>query len=360
MKLEEIPLSNLILDPNNYRLQDNVGFYAVPVEKFALEQTQKNTRQRLNEEGLSSLIDSIRSNGFLPIERIVVTPYEYAEDKFLVIEGNRRVAALLILQEQASSGIEIQRDLETVFSAVPCVVFDGGEYPHFRETLMGVRHVGGIREWGGYQRAKLIADLIDKYSVDASEVSSQLGLRLGEVSRRYRAFKALEQMGESDEFGEYADPSMYPLFHELMSSPITRNWLGWNDQTLAFEKTDEAEQFFMLISPREVEGQKTKKAKVRTYGDVRELKKIIPNSGALAMLLDESRTFLDALTVARKDELSRKWRSELTEASTALEKIGALEVKSFSSDDLDALANLREMIDQVLHIHRTVTKANDE
>ncbi|WP_120078124.1 ParB N-terminal domain-containing protein [Aurantiacibacter odishensis] len=358
MQIKELPLDDLLLDPNNYRLQDTGGFYTIPIEKYALEQIQKNTRQKLKDEGLDSLTDSIRSNGFLPIERIVVTPYDYDDGKYLVVEGNRRVAALMGLREQARVGVDMHEGLSRVFGAVPCVVFEEGEYPHFRETLMGVRHVGGIREWGGYQRAKLIADLIDKHGVETNEVSSQLGLRLSEVNRRYRAFKALEQMEESEEFGEFADPSQYPLFHELMSSPITRNWVGWNDQTLSFDKSEQAEQFFMLISPREIEGQKAKKPKVRTYGDVREMKKIIPNSSALTMLLDESRTFLDALTVARKDELSSKWRSEIAEAATALEKIGALEVKSFKDEDVEALENIRDMAEQVLNIYNTVTAAD--
>jgi hypothetical protein len=47
----------------------------------------------LRTEGLTELKNSILANGFLDFERIVVQPYEPVDGLFLVIEGNRRVAA---------------------------------------------------------------------------------------------------------------------------------------------------------------------------------------------------------------------------------------------------------------------------
>ena len=72
---------------------------------FASESAQKETMRLLKAESLSELIKSIKSNGFLPIERIVVSPH--GEDGFyLVIEGNRRVAALKMIQRQKISRVD--------------------------------------------------------------------------------------------------------------------------------------------------------------------------------------------------------------------------------------------------------------
>lgn len=359
MEQRDIPLDSLLLDPNNYRLQEVSGYISVPEERFQLEQVQKTTLQRLQKESLKELQKSVLANGFLPIERIVVTPYLNNDDVYLVIEGNRRVAALISLREQERSGIEIPERVSAVFDAVPCIVFeDDGEFPFFKETLMGVRHVGGIKEWGGYQRAKLIADLRDVHKLDSPEISDRLGLPLQEVNRRYRAFKALQQMELNEDFSEHADPAMYPLFHEAISLPVVRTWLGWNDQTTAFDNDEAQEQFYQLITPTIDQGTgRRTDAKLRTYSDVRELKRILPNNEAKSLLLDDSRTFLDALTIARKDELSKKWKSEVSEAATALQKIGALEVKNLTQDDVAAIENLRDMATQVLAIHTTVTAA---
>lgn len=94
MEAKDIPLDCLLLDPNNYRLQEVSGYVSVASERFQLEQVQKTTLLRLQDEGLRELQKSIVANGFLPIERIVVSPYPEADGKYLVIEGNRRVAAL--------------------------------------------------------------------------------------------------------------------------------------------------------------------------------------------------------------------------------------------------------------------------
>lgn len=357
MDSREIALDQLLLDPNNYRLQEASGYVSVPAERFQLDQVQKTTLQRLQQESLKELQKSIVSNGFLPIERIVVTPYEHDDKLFLVIEGNRRVAALKSLREQFRAGIDIPARVVSVFDAVPCIVFDhDAEFPFFKETLMGVRHVGGIKEWGGYQRAKLIVDLADVHSLELVEIAERLGLSVQEVNRRYRAFKAFQQMEQNEEYAEYADPSKYPLFHEAMSLPAVRSWLAWNDQEKRFENSEAEDQFFQLISPQKNEDTgRVSDPKLRTYADVRELKRILPNSEAKSLLLDDSRSFLDALTIARKDELSRKWKSEVSEAAAALENISALEVRHLRQDDVDAIKNLREMADQVLAIHKSVT-----
>ena len=122
METKDIPLDNLLLDPNNYRLQEVSGYVSVAPERFQLEQIQKTTLQRLQQENLKELQKSIVSNGFLPIERIVVAPYEQDEDKYLVIEGNRRVAALKSLREQERAGIPIPSAVSAVFDGVPCIV----------------------------------------------------------------------------------------------------------------------------------------------------------------------------------------------------------------------------------------------
>jgi hypothetical protein len=74
---------------------------------------------------------------------------------------------------------------------------------------MGVRHVSGIDQWGGYQRAKLVVELRDDFKLEAGEVAERLGMSTHEVNRRYRAFKALQQMLQDEEYLDFAKPEMY-------------------------------------------------------------------------------------------------------------------------------------------------------
>jgi len=211
MKAEAISLNDLLLDPNNYRLQEQDSFAQIEPNRFHLDRVQSGTLSRLRRENIRPLRDSIYSNGFLEIERIVVTPYEHADGKYLVIEGNRRIAALLQLREEYETGINVPQSVVDVFEAVPCLVVDGkGQETFFREAIMGIRHVGGIKEWGGFQRAKLISDLQDTHLLDSASIAQRLGLSVQEVNRRYRAFRALQQMSEDEVYSEYATAAMYP------------------------------------------------------------------------------------------------------------------------------------------------------
>lgn len=358
MQAQQIPIDSLLLDPVNYRLQDEPGYNHVSEDKFHLEQVQKNTFNRIKQTGIKELHDSIVANGFLPIERIVVSPYKSDEQKgmFIVIEGNRRVAALKQIKDEVAGGVEIPSNVIETLSEVPCIVFDDQEnQAFFKETLMGIRHVGGIKQWGGYQRAKLISDLRDVHNVDAQDVAAKLGMSTREVNRRYRAFKALQQMREDDDFGDLAAPTLYPLFHEAIAVPDVKEWLGWSDEKNQFLKADELHQFYALISPFTPDDSNTERSpKLVTYSDVRQLKHVLPNPEAKRFLLDLERPFLDSLTIANKAELSKKWREELSEAIASLEGIGALEVRNFSGDDVALLKRIEAATQQIMEIHQAV------
>ncbi len=357
MRAQDIALDKLLLDPNNYRFQDEGGFRPTPDDRAHLDQVQRASFQRVKASGIKELHDSILSNGFLPIERIVVTPYgdDEAGDLYLVIEGNRRVAALRQIQEELNGGVAIAPNVVSVLQAVPCVVIDRDEgTPHFRETLMGIRHVGGIREWGGYQRAKLIADLRDNYHLEAADVAAKLGLSTREVNRRYRAFKALQQMREDDEYGDLAEPGLYPIFHEAIAGAEIREWLGWNQESNTFGNMEAVSQFYSMITPSLPEQGPEQPPKLKNFSDIRQLKSVLPNPDAKRFLLDPERSFLDALTVAGREELSRKWRHELTEASASLEGIGALEVRNFTPADVALLDRLAVAVRDIKEVYEAI------
>ncbi|MBA4009246.1 MAG: hypothetical protein C0486_10760 [Erythrobacter sp.] len=354
MQPQAIPLDQLLLDPNNYRLQDNDNYNLVSEERYAEDNVQDRTQKKLEKHSLKELVASIRSNGFLEIERIVVTPYEHSEGKYLIIEGNRRVAALKLLREDDLGGINVPDQVRRTFDAVPCLVAEGQEEAFFKEALMGIRHVGGIKEWGGFQRAKLIADLRDRHNLEAGEVADRLGMSVQEVNRRYRAFSALRQMENDEGFGEYANPSMYPIFHEAVSLPILREWAGWNQQTNMFENDEHREQFYSLITPstndQEGEAEQQSEPKITSYNQVRQLKDILSNDEVKACLVQPDKSLLDAQTIAKRDEMSKQWRSEVGEANTALKKISALEVIDFGEDDIKILNDLIETTSKVIDI----------
>lgn len=345
-----LPINSLLFDPNNYRFQDLAGFVAAEEDRFAEPTVQDRAYRRIRDDGsLIRLKNSILRNGLLPVERVVVRPYPAADGKFLVLEGNRRLAALRWIGEDHAAGVGIRPDVIAALEQVPVVVVENLDAePAFQAALMGIRHVSGIKEWGGYQRAKLVADLRDKYRLETAEIAERLAMSAQEVNRRYRAFKALQQMIDDEEYSTRAGTELYPIFHEALAIPLVREWLGWNHTTNEFTNREELQQFYGLITAPDEDGVEAQEPKLASYTQVRELKEILPNPEATRILLDPTMSFFDAVTVVRRDQLSRAWATQVSEAITALRSIPLHELKTLSPDDLKQIEVLRATADEML------------
>jgi hypothetical protein len=337
----------MLLDPNNFRFQDAPDFVFADTKRFAEETVQAKAAARLRDEGLLPLKQSILRNGFLPFERLVVTPYNATQ--FLVIEGNRRLAAMQWIRNDSKAGAAISKEIEETLKAVPVVIVPSDSSdPALREALMGVRHVSGIKGWGGYQRALLVATLKEKYSLESIDVAQRLGMTVQEVNRRYRALKALQQMMNNENFSDYAKPDMYPLFHEAVSLPLVREWLGWDEVACEFKNETTTDQFFSLITTSQDSADDSKPPKITTYAEVRDLRLILANPEARKVLLDPTKSFTEALAVTKREEIVRSWKAEVAEATEALKGIGVYELKRVTDEDLGLIKGLGAVIEEVI------------
>ena len=118
---------------------------------------------------VEGLKDSILSNGYVPLERLVVEVYNEDEDgpRYLVIEGNRRVAAVLaLLDEHRGGAIDMSELVLASLEELLAVEIVGAEDERraYKQTIMAIRHIAGIREWGAYQQGKASSRAIRKRS----------------------------------------------------------------------------------------------------------------------------------------------------------------------------------------------------
>jgi hypothetical protein len=302
----------LLLDPNNYRFHDLPSYKRVAQrERYSESGVQERALQLLQSTEsfeLPALKDSILTNGFVPIEQIVVEKFEEktTEDGLplcLVIEGNRRVASVkLLLQDQAAGAANITANVLTSLQKLPVVEIVGSksERESYRHTLMAIRHISGIREWGPYQQAKLVVELYDTEHA-FGPVAQRIGISAREVARRYRASKALQQMEEDDEFGEYAAPRLYSFFHEAVSQPKVREWLQFSDQTYKAEDAEAKRAFYELLSPRTIDDETFPPKLQNANRQVRQLKDIVDKKVPLKILIDPEKTFDDAVKAAEDE-----------------------------------------------------------
>ncbi|MEA2600110.1 MAG: hypothetical protein QOF89_1102 [Acidobacteriota bacterium] len=353
---ETLSHSQLLLDPNNYRYQDGADFVYADEKRFHEASVQDRAFRRLRaDEGLGQLKSSFLTNGFIPVERLVVRRYQYAADRYVVLEGNRRLAALRWIAQDHEAGVRVPRGVLESLESVPVVIVDDDADASFYESLMGVRHVSGIKQWGGYQRAKLVFTLKETHGLSSSDVAGRLGMSAQEVNRRYRAFKALQQMQSDEDFGGHAKPDMYPLFHEAVSVPVVREWLGWDERIGTFTNDEQVKNLYRLITPGQDDEEQTREPKITTYLQIRELRDIIPNPEAQRILLDPTRSFFDAMTLAKREELSRSWATQVAEAIGALQNISVIDLQRLTTEDMDQIVKLRDLADNIVSTYKKLT-----
>jgi hypothetical protein len=222
----------LFLDPNNYRFHDLQGYSAVKNRsRYQEPGVQQQALKLLRETtafDFGSLKDSIRTNGYIPIEQIVVIHYdddEQGNKRYLVIEGNRRTACLkTLLEDSQMAAVDLANEVKESIEQISVVELKGTqeEIESYKRTLMAIRHVAGIREWGPYQQAKLVVEMFEEDRASLGSVAQKIGISSREVARRYRASKALKQMEDDEEYSDFAEPRLYVFFHEAVSQPKVR------------------------------------------------------------------------------------------------------------------------------------------
>ena len=99
-----LELENIFLDPNNPRFISK-NWNDISDEHISDDAVQKMTRLKLEQEfSIDKLVDNIKINGFLTIDRIIVK--SISDNKYVVLEGNRRICAAKTIMESYSKNSE--------------------------------------------------------------------------------------------------------------------------------------------------------------------------------------------------------------------------------------------------------------
>ena len=111
---------------------------------------------------LDELGRSFADNGYFEHEPLLVTR---ESDSWVVLEGNRRLAALKVLLQTPAADeaglrfdLEIGNELREQLALVPCYVVGREEVRKY----LGFRHIGGIKRWGPEAKARYVIDEVDR------------------------------------------------------------------------------------------------------------------------------------------------------------------------------------------------------
>jgi hypothetical protein len=229
LKSKDVPAKRLFLDPNNPRFSTEL-VEKVPEGQITEKNVQKGILERLiDESDVKQIYDSIKEIGYLPIDRVVVKPIQKTNN-FVVLEGNRRLAAVKSLLEAEKKGLlKLKRHVKkSLTEKIPVVVYEGRD-PDAAWVVQGARHLSGIREWRLYQRGKVVYDL-KKEGLDITEIDGRLGLGPRETALLYRAFSMFKFAQKHCSLGKYLENDHFPNFHDAAVKTPLLTWLGWDDE----------------------------------------------------------------------------------------------------------------------------------
>jgi hypothetical protein len=138
-------------------------------------------------------------------------------DRYHVIEGNRRLAALKLLNtlEKVPEGrFSIEEAIEQATHRpdnVPCLIFQN---PDLILRYLGFRHITGIKSWSSLQKARYLKRMRDRFyaELDGKEqlirLAREIGSRSDYVGQMLTALNLYERAEKADFYGV---PGLEPM-----------------------------------------------------------------------------------------------------------------------------------------------------
>ena len=190
---KKIELSKLMLDSTNPRLAE-LGIPPM-ASQFEL------LKALWDEMAVEEVAMSIAYSGYFPHEPLFVE--DTGDGSFVVIEGNRRLAAVKLLVDaslrqkvKATRLPSIDSTAEAKLAELPVIVTTREESWRY----LGFKHVNGPATWGSYAKAQYIAYVHNNYDVPLEDIAAQIGDGNSTVLRMYRGLMIVEQAEKAKVF----------------------------------------------------------------------------------------------------------------------------------------------------------------
>ncbi len=256
LKREKVTLDKLCLDPNNPRF----GGGNVPDGRIHESGVQQHTLRRIEDIGITDLLSSLQRYGFAPTDPIVVKRLD--NDRFVVLEGNRRVGALRKLVDAHHKGeFDFPKEILASMMNLEVLVYEGTN-PEIAWLVQGLRHMSGIKEWPPIQQARFVAKIEEQISRSKKKgpgrppgiptVAKAAGVSTTRTNRLLRAHYGFEQARLDEEYGDAISDDRFSVFTEAVFRDETlQKWLDWDEDARSFNNTKNLKKLLDWITPSE-------------------------------------------------------------------------------------------------------------
>ena len=194
---------------------------------------------------LGELLQSISTSGYVDIEPLVV----WGEgEKLIVVEGNRRLAALRVLTDP---GLAARCDIKAPpitpgkEDTLKSVTIYRVEQRNEARDFIGFKHINGAHRWDSIAKARYAADWLNEErakgedGLSLQEIARRMGDRHSTLQRMVSGFYVLDQAEKSGVFSiEDREPGKQFAFSHLytaLTRPGFRRFLGLSEESRSAE-----------------------------------------------------------------------------------------------------------------------------
>lgn len=227
--VEEVPIAQLYLDRENPRFAGMLGTAA----------TQEELLNFIADSiGIKDLLSSMSKGGYYRSSPLVGLRQN---SSVIIVEGNRRLAAALILaqdpraKEQRTRAANYPVDEEALRSlgTLPVLIASNR-----REVLpyLGVAHIVGTKKWDSYAKAAWAADVLRKgvYPGGLGEIADLIGDQHRTLERMVEAFTLINRLKDTGRFdpedstrtGRGSAEFPFSWVYTALGYNSIRNWIG--------------------------------------------------------------------------------------------------------------------------------------
>lgn len=197
--------------------------------------------------GVDDVLSSLAVNGYFEAEPMVCRAKRNS-DSATVAEGNRRLAACLILVGDARAGRQKTRTdqyrqiwLEhgsKQIDPVPVIIFQAKEQEQELLSYLGVRHIVSSQPWDSYAKAVWVARVIEEGELTIPDVALMIGDQHRTIGRLLQGYYFIKQVIEAGEFRPEdsvrrgrGSVTEYPFswVYTILGYSAARNFLGLSE-----------------------------------------------------------------------------------------------------------------------------------
>lgn len=307
---------------------------------------------------LDELIDSYLSNGYFESEPLIALPEE--NGRRTVVEGNRRLAALMIVHQlppAIEAGIELDRDeyptqgeLESLgLRFLPVVeAADAADVASF----LGFRHISGMKRWNAEAKARWLHQQVQARASSQSDrgvfydVGRQVGSNARGVRSSFIAYGLLRHAREVLQLDRgivsYVSQERFGVWLRLLGTANVAKYIGLSEKpTLEYREVVRqiegvSPEHLLEVLSDLVPRSSSEQAVLADSRDVTEYSDVIASEPARSALR-EFRSLSLAVEIARQGELAPRLR----QMTRTLELL-TLDVKRFlvGADEVTAAEEL--------------------